>query len=328
MTTHNTLLTPLLAGCLAIGTLAASTAIAGSRDTTAGYTSDSRGDIVRSGSGECVHTGSFKKSDATIVGCDGYVLDAKVQIVKGQGMDAISMITFPQAELFAFDSDKMSDEGKAYIDAHRHELGDDLAQAYSITIIGYTDSTGDADYNMGLSKRRADAVSDYLVSKGAPADKLRTMGRGVNDPIASNDTKEGRAQNRRVEAIVVGQPRALDAMIFPSVALFERLSAGITSQGNQMLTTNLQDAKEQLKRAVYIEVVGHTDDVGDDTDNLKLSERRAEAVGQYLVKAGVDPTKMVLVGAGETSPIASNATDEGRAENRRVEVLVLGRTHR
>lgn len=326
MTTYNTTLTSLLAGCLTIGVLASSVVTAESRGTTPGYASDKSGNIVRSDSGECWHTGSFDKSDATIVGCDGYVVDARVIIIEGQGMDAISMITYPQAELFAFDSDKMTDEGKAYIDGHREELGGDLAQSYSVTIIGYTDSTGNADYNMGLSKRRADAVSEYLVSTGVPAGKIRTLGRGENDPIASNETKEGRAENRRVEAIVVGQPRALDAMIFPSVALFERRSAAITEHGDQMLRTNLQEAREQLKRSVYIEVVGHTDDVGDDDDNLKLSEQRAEAVGKYLVDVGVDPSKIVMVGAGETSPIASNATDEGRAENRRVEVLVLGRT--
>ena len=326
MTAFNIKLTSLLAGCLTTGILLSGTTVADSRDTTTGYTSDSRGNIVRSGAGDCVHSGSFNKSNATIVGCDDYQLDTKVTIIKGEGLDAITMITFPQAELFAFDSDKMTDAGKAYIDGYRDELGNDLAQAYSVTVIGYTDSTGDADYNMGLSKRRADAVGEYLSTIGVPADKIRTLGRGENDPIASNDTKESRAQNRRVEAIVVGQPRALDAMIFPSVALFERRSAAVTGQGEKLLRQNMQDAREQLKRAAYIEVVGHTDDVGDDSYNLDLSQQRAEAVGQYLVNAGVDPSKIIMFGAGESSPIASNATDEGRAENRRVEVLVLGRT--
>jgi len=56
-----------------------------------------------------------------------------------------------------------------------------------------------------------------------------------------------------------------------------------------------------------------------------LSEQRAESVRNYLIGAGVDASKMVTVGAGESMPIASNKTDEGRAENRRVEVMVLGR---
>lgn len=304
----------------------ASTPVLAERGSTAGYISDSTGNIVNSGTGDCVHSGSWSKSDATVVGCDGYVLDTRVEIIKGRGMDAISLISFPQAELFAFDSDQLSQEGKAYITANRKELGDDLAQAYSVTVIGYTDSTGDADYNLGLSKRRARSVADFLTTLDVPADKLRILGRGENDPIASNDTSEGRAQNRRVEVVVVGQPRALDTMIFPSVALFERRSAELSSQGITLLEQNIQDAREQLRRAAYIEIVGHTDDVGDDAYNQELSEQRAKAVGEYLVGIGVDASKIVMLGMGERLPVASNATDEGRAENRRVEILVLGRT--
>jgi outer membrane protein OmpA-like peptidoglycan-associated protein len=92
-----------------------------------------------------------------------------------------------------------------------------------------------------------------------------------------------------------------------------------------VLDKNINDAKVMLDRSVFIEVVGHTDDVGDDAYNMDLSEQRAAAVSQYLIEAGVDASKIVAVGAGESLPIATNTTDQGRAENRRVEVLVLGR---
>jgi outer membrane protein OmpA-like peptidoglycan-associated protein len=71
-----------------------------------------------------------------------------------------------------------------------------------ILIEGYTDSTGSDAVNMELSKQRADAVADYLASRGVPRDKLRTAGRGSANPIAPNNTPEGRAQNRRVEITV------------------------------------------------------------------------------------------------------------------------------
>lgn len=313
---------PLLA---TVFVLTAGTALA-ERGSTSGYVSDSTGNIVGSGAGDCVHSGSWSKSKATVVGCDDYALDAPIEIIKGEGLDAITLVSFPQAELFAFDSAELSADGKAYIRENRKELGDDLAQAYSVTVIGYTDSTGDASYNMDLSKRRAQAVADFLVSLDVPGEKMRVMGRGENDPVASNDSRQGRAQNRRVEVIVVGQPRALDAMIFPSVALFERRSAELTSQGIVLLEQNIKDARDQLRRAAYIEIVGHTDDVGDDDYNQELSEKRARAVGEYLAGIGVDASKILMLGMGETQPIASNATDTGRAENRRVEVLVLGRT--
>jgi OOP family OmpA-OmpF porin len=114
-------------------------------------------------------------------------------------------------------------------------------------------------------------------------------------------------------------------MRFPSAVLFPRRSAEITEQGKQVIEKHRGDARIQLRRAVYVEIVGHTDDVGDDDYNQELSEQRAQAMRDYLVATGLDATKIVTRGAGEMKPIASNRTDEGRAENRRVEVLVLGR---
>jgi outer membrane protein OmpA-like peptidoglycan-associated protein len=70
-----------------------------------------------------------------------------------------------------------------------------------VTVEGYTDSVGSDAYNMKLSQRRADAVRDYLVSKGIASDRIRTEAFGETRPVASNDTAEGRAQNRRVEII-------------------------------------------------------------------------------------------------------------------------------
>lgn len=313
-----------VAGVLASSLLAVSVT-AGADDTSPGYVEDTRGNIVTSGSGDCVHTGYWKSEMANIVGCDGVTLDAPVEVIQGVPTGLVGAIVIPEAALFAFDSADLTDEGKAAIEEYRKELRPEIAEAYAGIIIGHTDSTGSAEYNLGLSKRRAQAVSDYLVSTGVAEEKLREVGRGEEDPIASNDTAEGRAQNRRVEIIAIAEPRALDTIRFPSVVLFPRRSAELTEQGKEVLATQLQEARDMLSRATYIEVIGHTDDVGDDAYNMDLSEQRAESVRNYLIGAGVDGSKMVTVGAGESMPIASNKTDEGRAENRRVEVMVLGR---
>jgi len=318
----------LLLSAIACLVFAAGSAMAESRGSTPGYAADSTGNIVRSGFNDCVHTGSWSKAKANVAGCDGYTVDKFIEIIKGEGENAISTFVFPQAELFAFDSDKLSTQGEEYIKHYREEVGDELVQAFSIAVIGHTDSTGDADYNMGLSKRRAQAVAAYLASLGVPADKMHTLGRGEKDPVMSNDTKEGQAQNRRVQVVVIGQSRALDAMIFPSVALFERRSGEITTEGKALMDSSIDAGRDVLKRSSFIEVIGHTDDVGDDAYNQGLSEQRAAAVRDFLVGAGVDGTKIVTWGAGERLPIASNATPEGRAENRRVEVLVMGRIGR
>jgi OOP family OmpA-OmpF porin len=68
-----------------------------------------------------------------------------------------------------------------------------------IEIEGHTDSIGSAKYNQALSERRAQAVKDYLVNKGITADRLMPVGYGLTRPIASNDTEDGRAKNRRVQ---------------------------------------------------------------------------------------------------------------------------------
>jgi OOP family OmpA-OmpF porin len=88
---------------------------------------------------------------------------------------------------------------------------------------------------------------------------------------------------------------------------------------------NLQDLLEYMKakKTTVIELSGHTDDAGDDQANLKLSEDRAKAVKQYLVDKGVLADRINAVGYGETRPIASNKTTEGRRQNRRTEVKIL-----
>jgi OOP family OmpA-OmpF porin len=325
MATGKRILNISLTGLLSCAVLAAGVVYAQSRDPAPGYVTDSAGNIVRSGTGECLHSGSWTPEKATIVGCDGVVLDAQVEVIEGAPSGIVAVAAIPEAALFGFDSADLTEEGKQAIEDYRKQVRPELAQAFAGIIVGHTDSTGDPNYNLDLSKRRAQAVSDYLVSTGVSEEKLRVLGRGAEDPIASNDTKEGRTENRRVEVIVIGEARALDTMRFPSVALFPRRSAELTAQGEQLIEKNRQDAVEQLNRAVFIEVVGHTDDVGDDDYNQDLSEQRAEVVRDYLVEAGVSPNKIVAVGAGEKMPIASNNTDEGRAQNRRVEILVLGR---
>jgi outer membrane protein OmpA-like peptidoglycan-associated protein len=68
-----------------------------------------------------------------------------------------------------------------------------------IDVIGHTDSDGTEEYNQALSERRAQAVRDYMVSEGVDASIIDASGQGESNPIASNATKEGRAENRRVD---------------------------------------------------------------------------------------------------------------------------------
>jgi outer membrane protein OmpA-like peptidoglycan-associated protein len=72
-----------------------------------------------------------------------------------------------------------------------------------VAVVGYTDSTGDFNYNIRLSERRAKAIVDALVKDGVAADRLAGVGVGPLSPVATNDTVEGRTQNRRVELVLI-----------------------------------------------------------------------------------------------------------------------------
>ncbi len=295
------------------------------RELVPGYITDSEGTILRSSYGECVHSSYWKPENAVVVGCDNVVLNAPIQTRKGSGTGVGSTFLISAASMFDINSAVLTTQGKQALQGYRAKLKPELTKSYVAVIIGHTDNKGKEEYNLTLSKSRAAAVRDYMVANGIQGFKLRIVGFGAKEPIASNKTEAGRAKNRRVEIIVFGEARGLDVMRFPSVALFPRKSSELTLRGKQLLQENKIAAKQQLARAVYIEIIGHTDDVGDKKKNQILSQQRAETIRANLILAGIDPGKIMTVGAGSSRPIASNQTEEGRAQNRRVEVIVLGR---
>jgi len=102
---------------------------------------------------------------------------------------------------FEFDKATIKPEGKVVLNEAAALL--QKHERVVVEVAGHTDSTGSEDYNQGLSERRANAVKDYLTQQGVTATRLSARGYGEAQPVASNDTKEGRAENRRVELIVL-----------------------------------------------------------------------------------------------------------------------------
>ena len=98
---------------------------------------------------------------------------------------------------FEFDSDAIRSDDKAVLDAAIDALRSN--PAVKVKISGFTDSTGPETYNEGLSERRAASVSAYLSANGIDASRLTIEGNGPASPVADNGTRDGRAQNRRVE---------------------------------------------------------------------------------------------------------------------------------
>jgi outer membrane protein OmpA-like peptidoglycan-associated protein len=109
-------------------------------------------------------------------------------------------VSFPSGILFPFNSTDILPDGKQNLQTLASSL--DKYPNSDILIVGHTDSVGTDAYNMDLSQRRAQAASAYLQSLGVPASRLQTAGRGESEPIASNDTEEGRQRNRRVEIAI------------------------------------------------------------------------------------------------------------------------------
>jgi OOP family OmpA-OmpF porin len=133
---------------------------------------------------------------------------------------------------------------------------------------------------------------------------------------------------------VVAAPVAAAAVAAPQTKQMRT----VTIEGDAFFDTNKanfrKEAQPELEKYASrvrnvssveaVQIIGHTDNTGTSDYNQKLSEQRAATVRDFLVKNGVDPSKITILGKGETSPIADNATKEGRAKNRRVEVMVKG----
>lgn len=101
---------------------------------------------------------------------------------------------------FAVDSAELSFDAQSTFDKIANVFKD--YEKTAVHVVGHTDSTGSESYNQKLSERRASAVASYLSSQGVNSSRMVTWGRGESEPIATNETKAGRARNRRVDIVV------------------------------------------------------------------------------------------------------------------------------
>ena len=150
---------------------------------TVAYLVDKDFNVVKSGTGLCWRNGYWTPANA-IAECDG----------ESKGAPAGAKITLAADTLFAFDKAILKPEGKAALDNVVNQ-----AKALKVEVIvavGYTDRIGSDAYNLKLSQQRANSVKAYLVSKGIPADKVYTEGKGKANPVTGKTCdKIGGAQN-------------------------------------------------------------------------------------------------------------------------------------
>jgi outer membrane protein OmpA-like peptidoglycan-associated protein len=126
--------------------------------------------------------------------------DAEV-IREGEGI----VIKFKEKVLFAYDRSDLNATAKTNLDKLKNILL--KYPETNITVIGHTDSKGSDSYNQTLSKSRATAVTNYASQNGIDKARLTAIGKGESDPIATNDTEEGSASNRRVEFVITANDK-------------------------------------------------------------------------------------------------------------------------
>jgi OOP family OmpA-OmpF porin len=126
-----------------------------------------------------------------------------------------------------------------------------------------------------------------------------------------------------VAPVLVAVPTS-KVMVFQEAALFGFDKSELTPAGQEAIRKYREEARAEMNTATLVKITGHTDSTGAPAYNQQLSLRRAQAVRDYLVKLGGNASIMEVAGMGEANPIADNKTAAGRAQNRRVEVEVVG----
>lgn len=191
----------LTSGCSSLSTTQRGAAIGAAAGTAAGAAigaatgSTARGAIIGAAVGGVAGAVIGSQMDRQREELDDELEGATVERY-GEGL----LITFASGLLFDFDSDVVRGSAQSNLT----ELAESLRQypETEVLIVGHTDSTGSDTYNMGLSQRRSAAAKNFLVSQGIAGARVRTEGRGETEPVASNDTATGQAQNRRVEVAI------------------------------------------------------------------------------------------------------------------------------
>ncbi|PZU13042.1 MAG: hypothetical protein DI606_06895 [Sphingobium sp.] len=212
---------------------------------------------------------------------------------------------------------------------HRLMCAAGLAAMLATTACTTDPDTGERRVSKAAIGGLGGALGGYLLGDLVGGRRDRTekiLGAGIGAVAGAGIGAYMDAQERKLREDTAGT--GVD-VIRDGDNLLLRMPSGITFAFNRsdvqpQFQPTLNDVASVLSQypKTYIDVYGHTDSDGSDAYNQTLSERRAQAVADYLVRQGVQSARIATRGFGETQPIASNATEEGKAANRRVEIKI------
>ena len=164
------------------------------------------------------------------------------------------------------------------------------------------------------SSRQEDLTSGYGV--------LVKNNYGQCVTVLKNEGRTGCGEAAPAPPVEMRQERQVITLSADTYFDFDK--SNLKPEGKQAIQQLAQDLNNRGANVQKITVVGNTDSKGTDAYNQKLSERRAAAVGNYMIENGVPASLIEAYGNGERNPVADNATAEGRAQNRRVDIAVDG----
>lgn len=171
---------------------------------TAAATADAK--AVQAGQAAATANTAAAAADAKAVTANQGVQQANNRITTVESrfgtLDTWAVSGQPQSVTFRSGSVTLSDEAKATLDSAAGQVSS-LRSGFMVEIQGYADAQGSESFNESLSQRRAEAVLRYLVSKNVPLFRISVVGLGEANPVAPNDTRDGREQNRRVEVRIL-----------------------------------------------------------------------------------------------------------------------------
>ncbi len=189
----------------------------------------------------------------------------------------------------------------------------------------------DSRVEAGAAGAAFGAVASILLCGGDyPPEPAPAPAAPAPDPCAPDDDGDGvnncadqcPSTPAGVDVDTSGCPKAGETLLRLEGVNFAFDSSELTAESEGILSQAVQELQEAASVSVRVE--GHTDSTGSEAYNLKLSQRRAEAVVDYLISQGIEPTRLEPVGMGEGHPIDSNDTEDGRYHNRRVDFVVSG----